>query len=102
MALLESALAHPQQLFAYSGPGLDIPALAAAYVFGLARNHPFMDGNKRTAYVACRVFLRLNNWDFTNTLAERYPMFIGLAAGEISEEALAGWLRACLRQRDRP
>lgn len=94
MALLESALARPQQLFAHGDSDTDIPALAAAYAFGLARNHPFVDGNKRTAYVACRVFLRLNGWDFTNMLAERYPMFLGLAAGEISENELTDWLRA--------
>lgn len=95
--MLESALARPRQLLAYGGADVDIPALAAAYAFGLARNHPFVDGNKRTAYVVCRTFLVLNGWDMTGPLAERYPVFLGLAAGEISEEELAAWLRERVR-----
>lgn len=95
--MLESALARPRQLLAYGGADVDIPALAAAYAFGLARNHPFVDGNKRTAYVVCRTFLVLNGWDMTGPLAERYPVFLGLAAGEIGEEELAAWLRERVR-----
>jgi death-on-curing protein len=95
LSLLESALARPNQLLAYGGPDVDIPAMAAAYAFGVARNLPFVDGDKRTAYVVCRLFLRLNGWDFTNTLADRYTVFLGLAAGEISEAELVDWLRSC-------
>lgn len=90
--MLESALARPRQRLAYDSDA-DLPALAAAYAFGIARNHPFQDGNKRTAYVVCRTFLVLNDWDMVGPLAERYPVFLGVASGEISEEELAAWLR---------
>lgn len=95
--LLASALARPRQLFAYGGTDVDMPALAASIAYGIARNHPFLDGNKRTAYVACRTFLIINGWDMTGPLADRYPVFLGLAAGEWSEAELADWLRAHAR-----
>lgn len=95
--MLASALARPQQLLAYGGPDVDIPALAAAYAYGIARNHPFVDGNKRTAYVVCRAFMTLNGWDFVDQLADRYPVFLGLAAGEVDEDELAAWLRERVR-----
>lgn len=95
--LLASALARPRHLFAYGGADVDMPALAASIAYGIARNHPFMDGNKRTAYVACRTFLVVNGWDMTGPLADRYPVFLGLAAGEWSEEELTEWLRAHAR-----
>lgn len=95
--MLASALARPQQLFSYGGPDVDIPGLAASYAFGIARNHPFVDGNKRTAYVVCRAFLVLNDWDFADTMSDRYPVFLGLAAGEIEEDELAAWLRERVR-----
>lgn len=90
---LESALARSRQLLAYGGEDVDLPALAAAYAFGIARNHPFVDGNKRTAYVVCRTFLVLNGWDLVGDLVDRYPIFLGLAAGEIDEDELTAWLR---------
>jgi death on curing protein len=92
--LLESALARPLHPVEYGGREVDIPALAAAYAFGLVRNHPFVDGNKRTAYVVCRTFLVLNGWDLVGSLAERYRLFLGLAPGEVSEDELAQWLRS--------
>jgi len=91
--LLESALARARQLFAYTDPTPDTATLAAAYAFGLARNHPFIDGNKRTAYVVCRTFLILNGNDISGDLAERYTIFLGLAEGSVSESGLASWLR---------
>jgi death-on-curing protein len=94
---LESALARPRQLHAYGQPDVDMPALAAAYAFGITRNHPFVDGNKRTAYVVCRTFLVLNDWDLVGPLADRYPIFLALAAGEIDEAELVDWLRAHAR-----
>lgn len=94
---LESALARPRQLHAYGGAEVDLPALAAAYAFGIARNHPFVDGNKRTAYVVCRTFLVINGWDIVGPLSERYPVFLGLAAGEIEEFELAEWIRSHAR-----
>ncbi|MFW5927001.1 MAG: type II toxin-antitoxin system death-on-curing family toxin [Wenzhouxiangella sp.] len=91
--MLESALVRPQQLLAYGGADVDVPALAAAYAYGIARNHPFVDGNKRTAYVVCRTFLVLNGWDMVGPLGDRYPVFLSLAAGELEEQDLADWLR---------
>ena len=91
--MLESALARPRQQFAYADQSIQLPDLAAAYAFGLARNHPFVDGNKRTAYVLCRTFLKLNGWDMVGDLSDRYPVFLALAAGELDEPALASWLR---------
>lgn len=95
--MLESALARPQQLFAYGGEEVDIPALAAAYAFGISRNHPFVDGNKRTAYVVLRTFLILNGWDLVCPLVDRYPVFLALAAGELDEAELTAWLRRNVR-----
>jgi len=96
-AMLESALARARQRFAYSETPPDIPALAAAYAYGVARNHPFVDGNKRTAYVLCRTFMVLNGWDLVNPLSDRYAVFMALAAGEINEDELADWLRSASR-----
>jgi death-on-curing protein len=92
--LLESAMARPQNLAAYGDP--DAAALAAAYAYGIARNHPFVDGNKRTAAVVSETFLVLNGFGLTATDAELVVAFLALAAGELSEEELADWLRAHL------
>jgi len=93
--LLDSALARPKNLLAYSAES-DLAALAAAYAWGLARNHPFVDGNKRTAYVVCRTFLQLNGSDLAASQEEKYLTFLQLAAGQIGEEDLAAWIRAHL------
>ena len=89
--LLASAMARPQNLAAYGEP--DTAALAAAYAFGIARNHPFVDGNKRTAAVVSETFLALNGHQLTASDAELVVTFVALAAGDLSEEALADWLR---------
>jgi death-on-curing protein len=89
--LLESALDRPANLFRYGNP--DLAHLAAAYAFGLAKNHPFIDGNKRTSYVATRLFLMLNGADLAAAPAERVRIWLALAAGEMTEEQLAAWLR---------
>jgi death on curing protein len=92
MGLLESALARPRQIFSYS----DTPALtelAAAYAIGLARNHPFVDGNKRTAWVLCAVFLEWNGREVTAEQADVVAIMMGIAAGEIKESQLAEWLK---------
>jgi len=94
--LLESALARPQNLVAYGDP--DIAALAAAYAFGIAKNHPFVDGNKRTSYVISRLFLRLNGYDVTAPEAERLRVWLALAAGETGEETLIKWFQANIKQ----
>ena len=90
--LLESALGRPRHLFAYTDPTPEMPRLAAAYAFGIAKNHAFIDGNKRTAAVVCETFLMLNGFELTATDAEAYPIFLALAAGELPEEALTEWL----------
>lgn len=89
--LLDSALARPQNLAAYGEP--TVFDLAASYAFGLARNHPFIDGNKRTAFVAAVLFLRMNGQEFFAEPAEAAVVFLRLAAGEFSEPELAEWLR---------
>jgi death-on-curing protein len=89
--LLDSALARPQNLDAYGSP--DAAALAASYAFGIARNRPFVDGNKRTALVVCETFLVDNGYSLEATDAELVVLFEALAAGELSEDELAGWLR---------
>jgi len=97
--LLESAWARPRQHFAYSDPTPDIPGLAAAYALGIAKNHAFLDGNKRTAYVVCRTFLILNGWDMTASREDRYAAFLALAAGDWDEMNFTGWLLKCTRKR---
>jgi death on curing protein len=89
--LLESALGRPLNKFAYGET--DLAALAAAYAFGIARNHPFVDGNKRAAFAAMIVFLGLNEIDFIAPPAHATAIILALAAGEINEENLARWIR---------
>lgn len=91
MGLFLSAMARPQNLAAYEEP--DAAALAAAYAYGLARNHPFVDGNKRIAAVVSETFLVLNGFVLEASDAEIVVEFLALAAGEVSEDALAGWFR---------
>jgi death-on-curing protein len=88
--LLESALARPLNKFGHGES--DLAALAAAYAFGLARNHPFVDGNKRAAFASIIVFLGLNGIDFDVPPGEATAIILGLAAGEIEEEGLARWI----------
>jgi len=98
-ALLDSALARPQQLFSYGDPPPDLAALAASLAFGLARNHPFVDGNKRTAAVACETFLLLNGTTLMADDLALYPVYLGLADGSLDEAAFAVWLRPHLKPR---
>jgi len=99
LGLLESALARPQNLLAHAprapslAPAPDAFALAAAYAYGLARNHAFNDGNKRTAYVVARLFLVLHGHDLTAPDVERVLMFERLGKGEVGQEELAAWMR---------
>jgi death-on-curing protein len=90
--LLDSALARPRQLFTYGKP--DLFDLGAAYAFGLVRNHPFMDGNKRTGFIAAILFLELNGWRFTASEADATLKTMALAAGELGEAGYSGWLKA--------
>jgi death-on-curing protein len=89
---IESAMARPQNLAVYGEP--DAAALAAAYAFGLARNHGFVDGNKRTAWVIARLFLADNGVRLSYDKAEAVRTVEGLAAGRVDEEALAAWFRS--------
>ena len=95
IGLLKSALARPQNPAAYGEP--DAAALAASYAFGLARNHPFVDGNKRTAAVVSEAFLNLNGVELRVTDAELVVTFLALAAGELREEDVASWFREHIR-----
>jgi death-on-curing protein len=90
-ALLESALSRPQNKWAYEGA--ELPELAAAYGFGIAKNHPFVDGNKRTSLLAIYTFLGINDIDFVVPEADAAAIIISLAAGEVSEESLTRWIR---------
>lgn len=90
--LLLSALARPENLYAY-GDNPDLADLAAAYAFGIAKNHPFIDGNKRTALVVARTFLKINGADISASQDEKYTTFLRLAEGTLSEEELAEWIR---------
>jgi death-on-curing protein len=91
--LLASALARPQNVLAYAQPPPDLAVLAAAYAYGIARNHPFVDGNKRTALVAARTFLLLNGVNLEANQDEKYLTFLELAQGTLTEEQLADWIR---------
>jgi death on curing protein len=95
--MLESALARPLNLVAYGEP--DVAALAAAYAYGLAKNHPFVDGNKRAAFLSVGLFLGLNGWRLSATQAEATVAMFGLAAGEIDEPTFAAWLRQRIARR---
>jgi death-on-curing protein len=89
--LLESAILRPVNQWHYGQT--DMAALAAAYAFGLARNHAFVDGNKRIAFHAMMVFLRANGIEFSPDPAHATEMILSLAAGEVSEESLTRWIR---------
>ena len=91
LGLLQSALARAPNLAAYGAP--DIAALAAAYGFGLARNHPFVDGNKRTALVLTELFLTLNGYDLGADDAACVKTILALAEGSLSEEEFVEWVR---------
>ena len=90
--LLDSALARPVNLYAYE-PNTDLARLAAAYVAGIARNHPFVDGNKRVAFLALGLFLGLNNLRLTADKVEATRIMLAVAADELDEVGLAEWLR---------
>ena len=90
--MMESALARPQQLVAYGRPTMT--QLAAAYVAGIVKNHPFLDGNKRTGFMLGAGFLERNGFEFSATEAEAALRTLALAAGEMTETAYADWLKA--------
>jgi death-on-curing protein len=91
LGLLESALARPKNLFAYSEEPPSLPRLAASYAKGIVANHPFVDGNKRTAFTVSLTFLRLNGLNVAASKEDRVVTFWKLAEGSLSEEQLAEW-----------
>ncbi|SCC95475.1 Death-on-curing family protein [Thiomonas sp. X19] len=95
--LLDSALARPLSLMAYGEP--DLAALAAAYGVGLAKNHAFVDGNKRAAFLAVGLFLALNGYRLTATQADATLTMLAVASGDTSEDDFAAWIRAHLQPR---
>lgn len=96
-SLLASALARPANLAAYEKP--DAAALAASYAVGLAKNHPFVDGNKRTAFVALELFLSLNGFDLIANDVECVTSMLAVASSEIDEATLADWIRRNIAKR---
>ncbi len=93
LGLLESAISRPKNLAAYE-PETPLTKLAAAYAFGIASNHPFVDGNKRAAFIAMELFLDLHDIRIDASEEEKYVTMISLASGEINEAALAAWIAA--------
>jgi death on curing protein len=91
--LFESAMDRPRNLFACSDPPVTVFHLGASYAYDLAKNHAFVDGNKRTALVVCLSFLRQNGFSITASQEARYLTFYGLAAGNLTETELAEWLQ---------
>ena len=92
---LESALARPANLHAYGEP--DVADLAASYAFGLARNHPFVDGNKRTSFAVCATFLAANGAELPVDTDANIDTWLALASGKLGEDDLAAWIRARIR-----
>lgn len=92
LGLLESALGRPRHQFAYGEPS--ITRLAASYAFGISRNHPFLDGNKRTSLVVAELFLELNGYELTASDAQCVTTFLQLAGGDLAEGQLAEWITA--------
>ena len=92
VGLLESALARPVNQRLHE-PDVDIAELAAAYAFGLAKNHPFVDGNKRTAFLALGLFLAVNGWRLESTQIDAIETMLSLAKGALDEGSLASWIR---------
>ncbi len=95
VGLLESALTRPKNLLTYSDAP-DLARLAASYAYGIASNHPFIDANKRVAWVVCRTFLRLNGHDVDAPFEDKYLVMLQVAGGKLSEEEFAAWIRARL------
>ena len=98
--LLLSALARPQNLTCYGDP--NVFSLAAAYAFGIVRNHPFVDGNKRTGFLAAYVFLGLNGWELIVSESEVVAAVLALACGEMEEAGFAAWLESQSRKKEPP
>lgn len=92
--MLDSALARSKDLLAYADSAPSLCALTAAYTYGISSNHPFLDGNKRSALLASFAFLEVNGLEVIVSQEDAYLTFLGLAAGELTEEQLARWFEA--------
>jgi death on curing protein len=92
--LLDSALERPKNRLIYGDPPPGLSEMAACYAYAIAKNHPFVDGNKRTAFVVCMIFLRINEKTISATSEEKYQTFLKLAEGTLGEAALASWIKA--------
>jgi death-on-curing protein len=92
--LLQSALARPKHLLAYAQSDVALTRLAAAYAFGIVRNHPFVDDNKRTGFVTAMLFLRINGYTVAASQEEKYQSFLALADGRLDEDGLSAWLQS--------
>ena len=90
---LDASLANPKHYFYYTDPKPDMPAIAARYAHSITANHPFCDGNKRTAAVTCELFLELNGYELTASDQDAYAMYIKLASSELDADAFADWMR---------
>ena len=101
LGLLQSALARPRQHHAYAGTSPDIVAMAALYTAGIVRNHPFVDGNKRTGFVIGILFLELHGFEFTASEEDATQPVMALAAGRLDERTYAVWLRGNAKRRAR-
>ncbi len=91
-SLLDSALARPINILNYRAIKPSIADLAAAYAFGISKNHPFIDGNKRTSLIVCLLFLRLNGYTLIASQEEKYDVFMKIAKGSFQEQELATWI----------
>lgn len=99
LGLLQAAIDRPRNRWLYDRRSATLPRLAAAYGYGLIRNHPFIDGSKRVGYIAIRLFLRLNRRDLEVEPADAYRAIMRLAAGKMTEAQLADWIAAQLSNR---
>ena len=97
-SLLQSALTRSQQLYAYGDPSPDMAALAASLAYGISKNHPFIDGNKRMAAVLCELFIVINGMGLEASDQEMLSVFMALAEGSLNENQLADWIRPRLTQ----
>ncbi|MBF0415888.1 MAG: type II toxin-antitoxin system death-on-curing family toxin [Magnetococcales bacterium] len=98
--LLESSLSRPVNRFLYGESTPTLEDLAASYAFGISRNHPFVDGNKRVAYVVCFLFLRLNGKHLIATNEDKFQTFLALACGSMDEKGLSTWIHSHMRDRE--
>ena len=96
--LLLSALSRPENAYHYSDPKPDLAELAAAYGFGIAKNHPFNDANKRTAFIAMRLFVKLNGYNLAASPEDKFKTIIRVAASDMSEDELTQWIRINLEE----